>query len=268
MQIKCPKCHRQLRVADTAAGKLVRCPGCGGTFQAVDTVEEYVQTKPPPRPARPPVEEEEPPPRRRRDEDEDDRPRRRRAEDEDDDDRPRSRRKSYEDDYDDDDIDNYKSRRKEARRVAKSAGLWFMISGIVTIVTLVLSIVSNLILSASIGGMGGPAMVRIVGVLGCGVVLGVGAVLEILARAGLNSFKGKGVVITAIVLGFVFGLLFGGGAIFNLLVFTRLPLTGLTIFGFVAIILGGATSFLNLFAAIKGIVALNNAAVSRAFRSG
>lgn len=105
MQIACPACRKQLRVPDTAAGKTVKCPACAKTFQAIEVVEEEIQSAPPkraPKPAPPPVRdeiEEEPAPRRRRDrddrdvEDDDDRPRRRRERDEEDEDYDRPRRK-------------------------------------------------------------------------------------------------------------------------------------------------------------------------------
>jgi predicted Zn finger-like uncharacterized protein len=282
MQIQCPKCQRQLRVADTAAGKLVRCPGCGGTFQAVDTVEEYVQTKPPPPPARRPVAEDEPPPRRRREEvEEDDRPRRRRDED-DYDDRPRSRRKSYDDDYDEDDIDNYKSNRKEARRVGRSAGVWLILAGIVVLVTVVFNLISNFVVSANLAAAGGPFAQaggpfgnafqagRIAGMIGCGLVALVGALFEFQAVACLRQFRGKGIVVTAIVFGFVFGVLFGIGFILNVIGLSAvLRLFGGTMAAItvVQLVLGGLTCFFNLFAAIKSIIVLNNKAVSRAFRS-
>lgn len=280
MQIKCPKCQRQLRVADTAAGKLVRCPGCGGTFQAVDTVEEYVQTKPPPPPARPRAEEDEPRPRRPRDED-DDRPRRRRDED-DYNDRPRSRRKSYEDDYDDDDIDNYKSRRKDARRVAGSAGVWLILAGIVVMLTVVFNLISNFVMTAELAAAGGPFAQaggpfgnafqagRIAGMIGCGLIALVGALFEFMAVTCLRQFRGKGIVVTAIVFGFVFGVVFGIGLILNIVALPtvlRFFSGGMVVVTIVQTALGGLTCFFNFFAAIKCIVVLNNAAVSRAFRS-
>ena len=72
--VRCPECHRQLKVPDALLGKKVRCPSCKTTFQAA--VEAPVE-KPPPaaepppsarkKPAAPPPEEqyeEAPPPSR------------------------------------------------------------------------------------------------------------------------------------------------------------------------------------------------------------
>ncbi len=86
--IPCPKCGRQIRIADELLGKRVRCPQCSATF-VVEPVDEEgpapagTAVQPAPtarRRAAPPPEDEGPPrPRRRpRDEDEyeDDRPRR------------------------------------------------------------------------------------------------------------------------------------------------------------------------------------------------
>jgi hypothetical protein len=117
----------------------------------VDTVEEYVQTKPLPPPARRPVEEDEPPRRRREEVEEDDRPRRRR----DYDDRPRSHR--YEDDYDEDGIDDYKSRREEARRVGRSSGVWLILAGIAVLLTVTINVISHFVLTANVGAAAGPS---------------------------------------------------------------------------------------------------------------
>ena len=272
MQITCPKCQRQLRVADTAAGKLVRCPGCSGTFQAVDTVEEYVQAKPPQRPAAPPRVEEAPRPRRRlEEEDDDDRPRRRRDEDEDD--RPRSRRRHYDDEDDEEFVQGYTTSRKEARRRGKSAGVWFIIAGIAILATVAINLIVNLSFSSNFGGppgFGGAYLAgKIAGVIGCGAVAVLGAVFHFLAAARMKSLSGRGQVITAIVFGFVFGVIFGIISIFNIVALVALRVGGsLMVLIFLQMVLGATTSFFNLFAAIKGIVVLNNPAVSRAFRRG
>ena len=92
MQIACPSCKKQLRVPDTAAGKTVKCPGCGNTFAAVADVGQAVQADAParaPKPAPPPIREEieEGRPRPRPRDDDDDRLPRRSRRDYDDDDR-------------------------------------------------------------------------------------------------------------------------------------------------------------------------------------
>jgi predicted Zn finger-like uncharacterized protein len=280
MQIVCPKCQRQLRVPDTAAGKKVKCPGCGTMFQAIEEVEE-IQAAPPRRAPKPPpaAEEAERPrarrrpddddaieedrPRRRRvQDDEDDRPRRRPRDDEDDYDRPRSRRGRDDDDYDD--VDR-KADKREARRAAGGAALWFTLAGIVTLIMITLSIASNLYITLSLAPAGANAGPRIVGMLGCGVVVIVGAIGHFLAASSLRSLDGKGRVVSAIVFGFLFGALFGLGVVINILLLSQVPAGFLTAMVFVALILGGLACFFNFFAAIRGIVALNNRAVSRAF---
>ena len=303
MQIACPDCNKQLRVPDSAAGKNVKCPACGKTFQAFEIVEEQIQAPPPkrpakpapPRPAPPPREEieEEPTPRRRRDrdeEDDDDRPRRRRGRDEDDrdeddryeeDDRPRRRRDRDDDDDrprggrgrddDDDDIEDYKSGRKEARRRAASASLWFLLAGIISLVIIVYGIVSALFLNVQAGPGMNPAAFqagRIAGIIGCGAIGAIGAVCHFMAASGLKSFRSKGMVIAAIVFGFIFGLLFGIVAILGVVALAgvgRFLGGGFMVLLVIEIVLRGAGTFLNLFAAIKGITTLNNRAVSREF---
>ncbi|GEM_PF-4567728 len=300
MQITCPSCKKLLRVADSAAGKKVKCPACGTTFPALDQVEEVVEPGPPPRKPKPDVVEvvEEAPPRPRRpreddedddrprrsrardeDEDDDDRPRRSRRRDEDDDDRPRrSRRRDEEDDddrprrrddYEDEDIDENRGGRKEARRRGKSAALWFLLAGIVSLVTVALSVTSNLVIAATFPAPGIAAYNagRIAGMIGCGVIGVTGALSHFMASSNLKSFDKKSTVVTAIVFGFIFGVLFGIGVIINLIAVMALPggFPMLTVLVFIAIIVGATTSFFNLFAAIKGITTLGNRAVKRQF---
>lgn len=55
IQVQCPTCQRPLRVPEELLGRLVRCPGCQGTFTATDPA-----VKPPPVP--PPAQQFQPPP--------------------------------------------------------------------------------------------------------------------------------------------------------------------------------------------------------------
>jgi len=106
MQIACPECHKQLKVPETAAGKKVKCPGCGEIFQALEEIAEEIQTETPakrPRPAPPPVvEEDDERPRRRRDEEDEEPP-------------PRSRRRRTDDD-DEEGEEDIREGRRETRR--------------------------------------------------------------------------------------------------------------------------------------------------------
>jgi predicted Zn finger-like uncharacterized protein len=292
MQIACPACQKQLRVPDTAAGKTVKCPACGKAFQAFEIVEEKIQTapaKPAPKAPPPAREEIEEAPRRRRDRDDedddrgrrrvrdddddrdDDRPRRRRDRDDDyDDDAPRSRRSR---DYDDDDGD-YKSDKREARSRAGAASIWFLLAGIISLIIVAYGVISALVLNVNVGPVGNQAAFqagRIAGIIGCGAIGTIGAVCHFMASSGLKSFRNKGMVITAIVFGFIFGLLF---AIVAILSMTALATAGRFLGGgfmvllVVEMILRSAGAFVNLFAAIKGITTLNNRAVSRQFNRG
>ena len=294
MQIACLSCKKQLKVPDTAVGKKVKCPACGTIFTALDQVEEMVEPgPPPPKPKRKPdVVEEAPPPRPRRsrdDDEDDDRPRRSRPRDEDDDRPQRSRNRDDDDDrprrsrrrdeYDDDDqFDDYKTDRKEARRRGQAAAFWFLLAGIISLVMITLSIISNFVISASMpapgnfkgANVGAYQAGRIVGILSCGVVGVIGAISHFLACSSLKSFKSKSSVVTAIVFGFIFGILFGIGVIINiisLIAISQLPvgLALLKVLIIAAIILGATTSFFNMFAAIKGITTLGNRAIKRQF---
>jgi len=151
MQIACPSCKRQLRIADSAAGKKVKCPACGTSFTALDQVEELVEPGPPPPKPKRKVDvvetvEEAPPPRPRRDRDDDDydRPRRPRDRDDyDDDDDDRRRRDRRDDDYD---------RPRRSRRRGSGAG---SITG-VGVITIILGSLSLLCgVCVMIGGIAG-----------------------------------------------------------------------------------------------------------------
>ena len=107
---------------------------------------------------------------------------------------------------------------------------------------------------------------RIVGMLGCGVVGVIGVILQFQASASLKSLTGKSKVITAIVFGFIFGVLFAVGVMINLALVSEVPGGSLKTLVLGTILVGAITAFFNLFAAIKGIVTLINPAVKRAFR--
>ena len=104
------------------------------------------------------------------------------------------------------------------------------------------------------------------GLFGCGVVAVLSAIYQFLASAGLRSFQGKGRVVTAIVFGFFFGILFGIGLLINLALVSRVPPGWLSTLVWMTILLGSLTATANLLAAIMGILALNKPAISRAFR--
>jgi hypothetical protein len=110
--LSCPKCRKKLQVADSALGKMIRCPGCAAVFTAKAASGGAVSAAPPARPAPPPSAEPV-------DEDEDDRPRKRparsRREDDEEEDRPRkpARRRPREDD---DEEDDRRPRRRDTRQ--------------------------------------------------------------------------------------------------------------------------------------------------------
>jgi predicted Zn finger-like uncharacterized protein len=295
MQIACPSCQKQLRVPDTAIGKRVKCPVCATTFQVGEAAVEHIQAYPAPpvaktsRPVRPPAmdddEDAERLPRRARrrgDEDEeldesDERlPRRARGRRDDDDDfdddertSPRARRRRDDDDFDEDDSDDYKPRRSQALRKAKAAGIWFIIAGILTLTMIALNIGSTLYVNARLGDVGrnaGEKVGRNAGLFGCGAIAVTGAIFQFLASASLRSFQQKGRVTTAIVFGFIFGALFGIGLVINLSLIAQVPAGWMRGLVWVTIIFGGTTSAFNLFAAINGIITLNNRAVRKRFR--
>lgn len=128
IQINCPECRKALRASPAAAGKKLKCPGCGTIISvpagepapspvaALPKTATKTDPKPPPLP-RVQDDEDEPFPLVRREDDgfTDERPlqkrRRDRDDDEDDDDRPRRRRSARDDDDDYDDDRRVRSRR-------------------------------------------------------------------------------------------------------------------------------------------------------------
>jgi len=134
IQVQCPNadCGKILTVRDEFAGKIGKCPGCGGAVKIpAEQVEEVVEELPVAK--RAPRDEDAPAsPRRTRrraedDDDEERRPARRRtrAEDDDEDDyeerRPRRRRRDEDDDDDDYDDDYDRVRRRKPKKAAPTA---------------------------------------------------------------------------------------------------------------------------------------------------
>lgn len=112
--VNCPSCQRKLKVPEELLGKKVKCPGCGGMFEAAEEIDES------PPPSRPKREESRRSPR----EEEAERPserRRRPARDDDDDDEDsrarRPARSSRRDEYDDDEDDDRPRRATRSSRL-------------------------------------------------------------------------------------------------------------------------------------------------------
>jgi predicted Zn finger-like uncharacterized protein len=271
MLIACPSCQKQLQVPDSAVGKKVKCPSCAAVFEALANTMGQFQAEPPPLTSAGPSvsreeDGEEQPWRRRADSDEDEDRR------DDGEDQPRRTRRRW--DNDDDGDDEFRRVRSggrgEATRGGSAASIWFMIAGIVTLVMITLSIISNFYVQSRMPAVGGPQAAayrvgQVVGLLGCGVVVVIGAIFHFMASSNLKSFQNKGMVVTAVVFAFIFGVLFGIGVIINLALISQVPPGFLSTLVVIAIVLGGSTSAVNLIAAIVGLVALNNPAVSRAF---
>jgi hypothetical protein len=98
------------------------------------------------------------------------------------------------------------------------------------------------------------------------VAIAVAGVFQFLASGSLKNFQGKGMVITAIVFGFVLGLLNAIMAVGGLAAIAGGGPRGAEVLGILLItILGAAASFVYFFSAIRGIMVLNNPAVSREF---
>lgn len=175
-------------------------------------------------------------------------------------------------DHDDDDYD-YDEDHEEARQRGKAAGVWFILAPIATIVLATYNIATYLVASQDMNAGridDATRMGQVIGLVGCGGVVVLGAIFMFLASAGLNSFKSKGIIITAIVFAFLFAVVFGLGVLVNVVVVVTGPGRGVPdavlAMAYGTIVLGSATVFVNLFAAIKAIVTLNNPAVAWAFR--
>jgi hypothetical protein len=199
--------------------------------------------------------------------------RRSRDEDEDaDEDRPRRRRYQDEEEEEDEDYDR-KALRREARRRGNAAAIWFVIAAIISLVMAALNITGNLMSMGQAGQPQGDAAFQagfkagqIGGILGCGAVVLAGAICQFQAGSALRSLRGKGKVVSGIVFGFIFGVVFLIGLAINSLGLAFLPAGAHKTLVMFAIVVGLAACGLNFFAAIKGLVTLNNIDVGRAFR--
>jgi predicted Zn finger-like uncharacterized protein len=277
VQIACPSCQTQLRIPDAVAGKKFKCPKCNAIIQG-NTLAEHIQAQPPIIREVPPAPT--PPPLPREDDEKDLSPRSARRQDQDSDAqdtaesfRQRLRRREF----DEDDFGDIRDTRSDAVRRVNSASVWFLLAGIATMVLLIINIGSTLYVRVRLDNAGmmeardaarvaGRTVGLIGGLIGCGVVGLIGVVFQFMASASLRSFTGKGKIITAIVFAFIFGVAFGIGLIVNLTVVARVPSGAFQIVVFVTMILGATTTFFNFFAAIKGIITLNNPAVGWEFR--
>jgi LSD1 subclass zinc finger protein len=246
MLIFCPSCRRQLRVPDESAGKQAQCPSCQTIFTADSaTTGEAIQTPPAPLPSAP----------RQFDAVEDD---------------DRLPRPPYErDEQDDEPI--HAGDHEEAQRRAGAAARWFYIA----VAGALLLFVAGIILAFAAGRVAqlpfaGPerdlAFVFIVfTIAGCGVVHIAIAVFLVIAGIKLKSMTGKGWVIAGIVLAFVQALLFGVSLLTNLILLLTNLDEALGKWMPLDATFDATAIFVNCMAAIKAIMALQNAAVSAEF---
>jgi predicted Zn finger-like uncharacterized protein len=246
MLIFCPSCQRQLRIPDDAVGKQVKCPSCQKVFTPSSAATgEEIQAPPAPLPSAPTQID---------DAYEDDRLPRRPYERDEDDDEP-----IHAGDHD------------EAQRRAGAAARWFYIAVAGTL----LLFVAGIILAFTAGQVAhlpfaGPerdlAFVAIVfTIAGCGVVHIAIAVFLVIAGIKLKSMTGKGWVIAGIVLAFVQALLFGVSLLTNLILLLTNLDEALGKWTPLDATFDALAIFVNCMAAIKAILALQNAAVSAEF---
>jgi len=246
MLIFCPSCRRQLLVPDKSAGKQAQCPSCQTIFTADSaTTGEAIQAPPAPLPSAP-----------------------RQFDDVDDDDRL-PRRPAERDEQDDEPI--HAGAREEAQLRAGAAARWFYLAVAGTL----LLFVAGIILAFTAGQFAqlpfaGPerdlAFVAIAfTIAGCGVVHLVIAVFLVIAGIKLTSMASKGWVITGIVLAFVQALLFGVSLLTNLILLLTNLNEALGKWTPLDATFDALAIFVNCMAAIKAILALQNAAVSAEF---
>jgi serine/threonine protein kinase len=146
---------------------------------------------------------------------------------------------------------------EEARRRGEAAALWVLIAGIGSLA------VTTSFIAAMLPDLKGEGIAFAFIIA---VVFAVAGTFQFLASGSLKNFQGKGMVITAIVFGFVLGLLFAIGTVGGLVGIAGRGGTGVEVLGVLLIsILCAALSFVNFSAAIRGIMVLNNPAVSREF---
>ena len=265
MLIACPSCRRQLETPDDAGARHVRCPSCQHIFAAQAAAgAEQIQTAPAPLP-----------PAR----DDDELPRRRERDDDDGaltDLGPAADRERYRDDDDflrDDDGEarHGETRHGEALQRARAAARWFFAAAGVTMALTT----ADLVKSVTIGEvaqmpLAGPerdialAVIAVVAI-GCGGVLLALNVLIIIAGIKLRSLGAKGWVATGIVLAFVQVVLFAISALTEVVTVLFTPDEAMARWIPLSIAFDAISGTMNLVAGIKGIVTLNNAAVSSEF---
>ena len=229
MLVPCPTCRKQCRIPDRALGKSVKCPGCGTTFRAGEEPKQIQEQAGRKSPAGRPV--------------------------------ARPRRPEYADDDEDNGEDEIpRLKLPSVRSQAKAAALWFLLAGIMSIVTVVLLLIGFFVLTK------GNRNITLSHALGFFVYLflvAIAASWHFLAFTSLKTFETKRNVVIAMILGYVLALLLGVEA--AQLAFHEDSPGG----ALVAVIAGleGITALLNLVAAVLGTILLSQRKVTRRFES-
>jgi hypothetical protein len=150
--------------------------------------------------------------------------------------------------------------REEARREGDAAALWFLRAGIANL--LVAAGILGLALAAVFSAIGEAVGRLVVAILICVALHGAAGVCQFLASGSLKNLRDKGKVITAIASGFVLGMLCAFGVIGLGVAMTYMYSPKALVL--VLLLVSMATVVVNFCAAIRGLLALRNAAVRAA----
>jgi hypothetical protein len=275
MQIACPECQKQLRLPERLAGKLVKCPGCGGKFKANESEPEEVATIPAKAPKGSPAvgskqRDLEPGTRRRAAEpddiEEDASPRRRRRPRDNATDEPTPSSRRFRDAGVEAarDPEERKEVRRKARQRTKGAGILLLVAGLFLFGAVALNISASMHLETKYRPHQQPTYKQaLYGSAGLGMLA---AFCHLLASASLRSFRMKAFVPVSVALGILFACVCGYGVFFNLQLVAVIPAEDALLVTSM-IVAFGVTGLLNLLAALMTILALRNSAVDQAYRA-
>lgn len=270
MQTQCPTCAKLLNVPESAAGKRIKCPGCGAVFElaapsSVTAVPAAAAAAPGPADERD-YEDERP----RRGRDEEDSSRRRRAAEEDDD-RPRRRRDEDDrrrDRYDDDEDVPDLARRGAPRGLQGACSLvalFLLLGTVASVLYVVLSSIKSFMYWRAFENPGinfGPFQMRLGptpgGAMATTLVLGLllaapCGVFMLIGWSKLRTMSGWGLALTAVIIAASLG---GIWAIYGIIELVELADRMVTPFQIISMLSAAAASGLLLFPGIRGLILL------------
>lgn len=290
MLVQCPSCSKKLNVPDSAAGKKAKCPGCAKLFEVV-AATAVAPAAPKSPPVRPAAEDDVRPRKRPAPADEEDeeveeeeRPRGKRPQvDDDEDDAPRARGRNQDDeDLDElEEVEDRPARRERGGNPRVLAGIvswWLRIAGYVLLgyflisqafAYLAVSMLQDLARAANPGrqllfeGMA-PMMLLVVSLVIGAIILTPCLVFIFLGSSRASQLRGRGFVLTGLILCVVLGSLGVLAVIGNILEVLVIP----HLFTILKLVLSALTTAVLLFAGIRGLTLMGRLREAFAVSSG